>query len=160
LNTINHSLISVPRQALLVFFTLFATTGHAQDSVGRFQLANTTIETIGEKATSRSVVTMKIDTSTGRVWIYKSYLTPGGALREGWVETTDLYPTDTVAHQALGAAQLLKWCEENPNGGTFREGNIFRRLTASEVAEMKRNTEAELKRLTPLIKKEADSFKP
>lgn len=132
-------------------------TGPKNRDVGRYRLLRASVTTLGRGAAKDDTV-FKIDSLTGRVWLFKPVII-GTNLIEEFDEIYDYSPpvdynsnvlrraiqTENLsrANEAQTRAWWIQWCDSHPNGGQLpngtREGKI---LNNSDIIQLKRSLEA------------------
>jgi hypothetical protein len=87
----------------------FGLIAAAAESVGRFQLVNTTHDVLVKDSSSgtpvRETLTLRIDTATGRVWRYTTVL-DGTNTWTAWREISEFTPTETTAVERANDALI------------------------------------------------------
>lgn len=83
-------------KTLLIFAALFAADTPKPEVflVGRYQLFTAEVETLTRNQTMKGPYVFKIDTVTGRTWVFTSSIVPGTNRPAGefWVEVVELRP--------------------------------------------------------------------
>lgn len=123
-------------KTLLLFIAIaFPAVVCADDVSGRWQLVPATVETVSRSGSTSQQRLFRIDTATGRTWVFRSTFFDG-KLIEDWSPVEE---PDTTITEILRLGLLLDWTREHPNGGPFPFENPMRQVDATEVATIATN---------------------